>query len=520
MLDHANDAHFYTFLANSISEFGQIKWIVTPMSYFGIYPFSSDTAYPLFLSAISQMAGVSLDTSLFFLTFSLSIMGLLGVFILLKKIFNTPIFVACGIFFYALAPIVVWRSSWSLTSRILAIYAIPFFLYFLMQTSQKEHRNSFLLLSGMSALLIFLSHKLAYFAIPLILAYFVSRLLIKTKNIVPKKVRKQSIIIWSTLLLIIFFASTVSDIGVAESYEQGIVIHGSTYIKAPINAIISLTGSANLILLFAPLGLLWILKKPSINKTELFVLLTITFTLPLLQFRVYTRPFISLFLIIFGLYGIYYLKEKTNRKIFVTILVSTMLLSIAFMGFLATHWASGPLAGNLFEDENTYSRFSCITYSSRMNYGNGTFIANFWGDARDFQSYINMPNVPVQHGVEVSNLLIYGYVSPAEVRSDTETISLSDIHGFIENEGPFYSQGLESYHIREIDSLMQRPKDSMYSTRLMESYNSQFILTNKAIGLKYLNRWIEEPRDSTFFRSVPHTSYKYYESDSFVIWTA
>ena len=520
MLDHGNDAHHYTFLADSIIKFGEIKWVVTPISYFGIYPFSSNTAYPLFLSTISQMAGVSVDVSLFYLTISLSIIGIVGIFFLLRRLFNTPIFVFSGVFLYTLMPITVWRSSWSLTSRVFAIYLIPVFLYFLIQTSKKEERHSYATLSLITLLLLFLSHKLAFFIIPVVLSYFISGRLIKSKSIVPKSVKKHSAGIWLSILLISFFASIIPNMGIGTSYDLGIITWGPIYVKAPINAMISLSGGTNLILILVPFGLLWVLKKNAMSRMSLFSLLSVISTLPLLQFRIYSRPFVSLFIIIFGIYGLYYLKKKVNRKILATMLVSIMLLSIAFMGFMISHWASGPLVGNLFEDEDSYSRFSCVVYSNRINPKNGTFIANFWGDGRYFQSYLQMPNAPPQHGVDDSNLLIYGYISPDEVRSDVETIPLTDINGFIENEGPFRSQGLESYHISEIDAFLKRPKDSVYSTRLMQSYSSQFVLTNKAIELKYLNRWVKEPEDSIFFQSVPLTSYKYYESNSFIVWSA
>ena len=112
-----------------------------------------------------------------------------------------------------------------------------------------------------------------------------------------------------------------------------------------------------------------------------------------------------------------------------------------------------------------------------------------------------------------------GGKTPEEVKSDAKMVHITNMEKIIESEGPFYSEGLVSYHRSEIDMLIKSPVNSMYSRNTMERYNSQFIVTNKAINLNSFNRWTEDPVSSVFFSTVPSFSYKYYESQDFIVWS-
>jgi hypothetical protein len=56
-----NDAFYYHTLANSISSFGHAKWLIHPLSIFGLYPYFNEIAGPLEASIISQCIGIGME---------------------------------------------------------------------------------------------------------------------------------------------------------------------------------------------------------------------------------------------------------------------------------------------------------------------------------------------------------------------------------------------------------------------------------------------------------------------------
>ncbi len=521
MIDHANDSHFYTFLANSITYFGRAKWIIHPLSYMGQYPFSSTTGYPMFLSSVSQAAGVPVDIALLVLTYFISLVGIIGMFLLLREMFDNSIFSLTGSFFFALMPITIWYSSWSLTDRIFVVYLTPFFLFFLLRTA-KDNSRIFVALSLTTLLFTFLFHKISYFLLPVLLSFLLSGVIMKSKFLVPQYLRKRARWFWATLLLISFEGSILFSAGFGRSYTRGIFTIGPVALTSTMNAFISLVGGANLVILLSVPGIFYLLWIKYRERAHIFLIVTLLTTFPLLQFRIYSRPFVSIFIIIAGAYALYWGRNLLNRKKFAAILISICIVSLVFTSVMLSHWGMTGLHEYSWDSDaenRNGERFDCIVYAGAVSSKNGSFISNSWGDARYFQAYISSPNAPPMHGLDPMSLLIYDYVSPEEIRNEVSVIPLDQPDRYIENEGPFSLSGVDSYYIGEIGRLTKLSVNSMVAQKIMENYDTQFVVTNKALGLHYYDRWYYLT-ESKFFSSLNSNSYKSYESEKYIIWTA
>lgn len=342
----------------------------------------------------------------------------------------------------------------------------------------------------------------------------------KNRRLVPVSLRKKSQLFWAFLLFVSFEGSILSFTGFGKSYSRGIFTSGPVAVINTINAFISLIGGANMAVLMAIPGIFYLLWVKHRDKVHIFLIITLISIFPLLQFRVYSRPFVSVFLIILGAYGVYWGMSRLNKKKFVAALITLCLISLAFTSIMLSHWGSVGLqdySWNSRTENINGDRYGIVVYAHNSFKENGSFISNSWGYARYFQSYVNKPNAPPMHGLDAISLLIYGYVTPEEISNEVSIIPLDQPHRYIENEGPFALSGVESYYIGEADRLTKTSIDSMVAQKIMDNYETQFIITNKALGLQQYDRWYNL-RDSKFFSSLRTSSYKNYESEGYVVW--
>lgn|GEM_PF-5788755 len=514
-----SDAHFYVFLADSINLFGQARWTIHPVSYFGQYPFSANAGYPLLLSSFSQMAGVPLELSTIIMTLLIALVGIIGMFLFLREMFPSSGTAILGAALFSLMPLPLFFSSGTITTRAFVIYIAPVFLFFLTRNlGVKSTRELLLALS--SLLLMFLFHKTAYFFVPILLIYFISNRIYKLKWIAPEILRKYRIWWVSSLFIISLLAGIFLGDAFNSPKKEGF-LEGSSPIITLINAAISLGGSANIVIIFGVTGVFYLLQKEVAEKKEIFITISIIAMLPTLQLWLYARPVVSTFLIIIGIYGLYWLRLKTNRKRFVSIALSIMIISIAYAGLMMMHWGNNPLGndGWLYSSEGagglSASDFTVAVYSKSMLTSSSSFISNYWADARLFQSYAEAPSLPDQSGMDVANYLIYGHLSPQEIKANVEPISPTNVHEYIRQEGPYSAPELTAYYRNEIKNILYKPVDGYISVRTMENYNTSFILVNKNFPTEHRDRWSPNPRASEFFRSTTTENYRIFETERY-----
>src|SRR4030067_2271290 len=76
------DSFFIHIIANSISEFGYAKWLLHPLSVFGLYPFSYSSSVPFILSGISQISGLEMHSIVFIFGMILGILSMMTAYIM------------------------------------------------------------------------------------------------------------------------------------------------------------------------------------------------------------------------------------------------------------------------------------------------------------------------------------------------------------------------------------------------------------------------------------------------------
>ena len=160
--------------ASSISANGYAKWILHPLSFFGLYPFSYPSGPPFFLSEISQCTGMEMEYTILVITTFLGIFGIFAAYLLAKEIWNDFLFAFSVAFVYSTSNLFLGATTWQTDPFNLFLVFLPLFVWSLLRCyNQKKGRLKYKYFLLALCLLITLAtiHRMVLF-IPLILIAF------------------------------------------------------------------------------------------------------------------------------------------------------------------------------------------------------------------------------------------------------------------------------------------------------------------------------------------------------------
>ena len=162
--------------ASSISANGYAKWILHPLSFFGLYPFSYSSGELFLLSEISQCTSVEMEGTIWIAATFFGVLSVFTAYLMAKEIRDDFLFAFSVAFVYSTSRIFIAFTNWTVTTRGLFITLLPLLIWSLLRScNQKEERLNYLLLSVGVLILLGTIHHLVFFT-PLILftAYLIS----------------------------------------------------------------------------------------------------------------------------------------------------------------------------------------------------------------------------------------------------------------------------------------------------------------------------------------------------------
>lgn len=181
IVDHLairNDGVYNTYLAKSIIEAGQAKWLVSPLSYFGLYPLSYPSGNAFFISGVSLSTGIPIESSVLMMSAALSVLSVLFMYLLSREIINNALCAFLASFAFSLSPLFIYYTTWDGTSRAILITFIPLFLFLTikslkMKNDEQMRKKTKLLFLVFLVLLVMLSmHRTAVIILPLVVILF------------------------------------------------------------------------------------------------------------------------------------------------------------------------------------------------------------------------------------------------------------------------------------------------------------------------------------------------------------
>lgn len=171
------DSFFIHSLANSITNNGYAKWILHPLSFFGLYPISYASAVPFTLSGMSQTLGVETEISILIFSIIIGVLGTFGAYLLAGEIIDDDRFKVIVAFAFSLSPLILKFTMWTASTRGLFIALLPLFLWCILKSLNKHHKWKYIGLSIFLFVLLGATHRMIWFvAVPTV--FFATALLI------------------------------------------------------------------------------------------------------------------------------------------------------------------------------------------------------------------------------------------------------------------------------------------------------------------------------------------------------
>ncbi len=156
-------------LANSLSEFGEARWWVHPLSILGMYPNSYASSISFFTSGLSQSAGVDIELSIFIYSLIVGILSIFASFIVAGKFYDDDYFKFATAFVFSISLGVIEYSKWTAQGRSIFLLLFPIFLYLLLQS--RNFNWKYIFMSLIIAVFLITSHHLWYYLIPIVFSF-------------------------------------------------------------------------------------------------------------------------------------------------------------------------------------------------------------------------------------------------------------------------------------------------------------------------------------------------------------
>ncbi|MFW6145389.1 MAG: hypothetical protein ACOC4Y_01180 [bacterium] len=489
--EYYSDSFQIHILANSISEFGHAKWWVNPLAMAGKYPYSEVSAYPFILSGISQTTTIDVEMVILIFSIFLGIITAFAAYSLAGSIWNNSIFKLLVAFIFSTSPALLNYLTWTATGRAPFIGLLPIFLLCLIKIRDDLR---FLFLSIPLFILLFYTHSLVYFLIPVSLGYLISIISYKLIN----RFRLPGWVIVSSLLLCFMGLLSIP-------YITGHFLEDQSYYGGVKSFFLSsIPRYSGIMAIFMVPGLGYLLLKPNKMFKEWSLLLIFISITPFLLIENYMKWFIPIFVsLIAGIGLTNMLNSAKERKHVIAILTTFLVLSVVFSGFFQ-HWRIGGEGITPFSEymkESTY--YSGLWMKDNMD-SDSTLICNKRAEGLELFA---VSKVPTFVGID-SICQAYGFFDVRELKLEERSITSDDFW----YSGPYELSTSDEteIHRRWVFSDDFKDYESDYKERLGLTHVVEF---NNIRG-KYI--W-HGTRDSRFLDHV-HTTNLVYNSNKMSIW--
>lgn len=327
-------------LANSINEFGYAKWIISPLSFFGLYPLSYTSTVPYLISGLSQVTGMEMETVIFVYCLILGILSIFTAYIFANALIpENDLYKFISTFVFCISPAVLTYSTWTIPTRGLLVILAPILLYLLLNVLKSL---KFALLTFIVSVFLYATHHIFYFILPSFFVFISTYLILKLN----KKIRlSEGLKKLSPLVFIISFLVMFSI-----PFFGGKFLETSKY--EPIY--ISYTRYIGILIPFSISGIVYLIFKPKKEFMDLFLLLNTIFLTPFIYKQTYMKwylPVIISPLICTGLINLINSPIK-KRALLISIFLLIGVTFSAYYQFLNFQGSQG--TGERYIEHSTY----------------------------------------------------------------------------------------------------------------------------------------------------------------------
>ena len=341
------DSFFVHAMINSLNEFGYGKWVLHPLSFFGLTPYSYTSSVQFLISGICQSTGLEVEQIILAVTFIFGTFSIFPIYLLAGHIIKDDIFKFFVAFGYSTCQAILTYTTLTIPTRGLFIVLAPIGIFLLLKIRQgysdrigTEIGNDFVRLKKRYVLLfivfftlLFTTHHLVYFLIPVVFSFLI---LIVYENVLHKKVNSYAIFMnnetISKLIITVGFIAMYSI-----PFFTGKFLETSRY--SPIfNGYIRYSGPLSI---FAIGGIIYLIFKDHKKFNEMFIVLSAMFLTVFIYKVTYMKWFLPLFVMILAGFGIMnvcnlFTKKQISGLTLSIIIIGTILFS-GYFQFLSVY---------------------------------------------------------------------------------------------------------------------------------------------------------------------------------------
>jgi len=484
-------------MANAISTFGYAGWWIHPASIIGSYPYStSPSAVPFLLSGISQCSNMDTESVILLYSMILGVFSIFAAYLMAGAIWNNDIFKFLVAFVFSTCSGIVTYSTWTANARTLFVISLPLFIYLLLKT--RTFKARFGILTFIVLMLLFVTHHLIYFAIPIILSYFVVVMLYKLgKQIKSIKIPENfANIAMLAGFLIVFsiplFTRSFVEIDPAtrrSGSEQYVLVFIQNYIRY-----------IGILIILVVSGYIYLLLKRNKKVEEWFLLLCLTGLAPFLSILTYMKWFVLPFaclLIGISITNIAKASTSQKRKYAAFFVVILLLFSVSFTGYYQyLHFLNDPNPYKRYMEERTY--VGALWIKDNVNIDKNMIIESYIT-----HKVFSISEVPTLTGIGAADLA-YGFVDPKKLEIKQVRSPFSVKFYFLD---PYkvINHSLTASYTRKISNSDINAAYKNWGIRSIPRFNLSYYVENKDIS-------------NTFTRSVQQTKDNVYDNGKIRVW--
>jgi hypothetical protein len=483
------------------------------LSLFGLYPLSYPSADPFLLAAFAQIAGVSVETAILFVSLALGVFGVFASFVMAREFYNDNLFGVSVAFLYALAPRFLDFTLWTSSTRGLFMLLLPGFVWAIIRVMRDPKPKSIGMLTSMLFLLGATHHLTALLLVVLgagiasiaLLTLLRALRLNLSRAILAQPFRKVSPFV-ALGAFVAVASAVVASAGILPQYAQGELASGSSLGVELFNLGVSLMRSVGLSLILAVAGLVILVHRKNKGLSESLVVLSFLGLTPTLFLRAYTGFYILPFVTLLAGLAVVRIAAIQRRRIRVLLLAAAFSTAgILSVGILRYEVAHSPIM--------SLDTYSAALYVREMTPGQ-VVLSNDGLHGVQVASAAGCAYLPVGGAstlFQSPELLAYRFFSPGEVIASLYRVSLGD-SGF-DSDSPFFTSSIQAE--RDWVSIMQASYGAQ--TEVMVRYHPTLYLETGGSNASFFA--YGKTYASTFARTMYLSAYKIYDDGSESLWS-
>lgn len=416
------DSFFIHLLANSLSLYGEARWWTNIYSIFGFFPFSYASAAPFSLSGIEQVANVNMEYSMLLYCVLLGLFSMFSMYVFAGTLYNNFLFKYIASMIFSLSQGVLLYTTWEVSQRGAFLVFLMFFLYLILNNKIYNVTKGFLLL--ILVVFLFATHHLAFFLVPMLMAYLCLHL-VKVCNVI--RLNGNFIYIYNVILITAFITPLFIELLIEGELRYAWMIESFIGLARWIGPLIFITFG----------GIIYVLLKNNKSFEEWYILILLLIFTPLIYLDKYGKFLLIPLTIIFISTAFMNLirlgiKHKRRLKIFIVLI---LLLSVSYSSFFNHIRTSDSSSYWYMSDEIFYIGNWAKNYVPEESHAIGPSADNTPASLNSKRfSAISEGHfiIPTQGAVD----LAYGLVNKSEINYVKNSILSTDFYF----EGPFTSQ--------------------------------------------------------------------------------